>query len=1214
MPHKGPHISISSEQLVSRVLGLSPAELATWPESVRNLAAALAEELFLVRYNPFVDPSIVLDSVRSHFRQERGSLSREYTKFLDKGIKRFWREFEEDMRFRKEVKRRLAEVLDRNAIDDRPASLVQASTDATDLRMALPMLVVTPMNTEQIQHVVKLANEMDFVIVPRGGGSGATGGSIPAHQRTVILSLARCKEIIEIDEENKILCAQTGVITLQAIQAAARKNLLLTVDPASKAASSLGGNISENAGGPFAFEYGTTLDNIYSYTMVTPTGEIIEVKRKDHPRHKIMPTENAVFEVFDETGHLLRTISLPGDQIRGLNLGKDVTNKFLGGLPAVQKEGVDGIITKGCFILYPKQSRSRVLCLEFYGRSMHNAMLVIRDIVALRDAIRREGDLVKISALEEFGIKYVEAIEYEKKSSRYEGDPISVLIIQLDSDNAEALDQAAANIVDIVEPYDQVDVFTADDEREAELFWEDRHKLSAISKRTSGFKINEDIVIPLDVIPQFADFIEQLNLEYMARAYRKALHDVSRIEGIAPDDDFIRMELEFTSRIQAGKVDAKELTDAELEIQAGFFFLDLASRYPDLEEPLLRIRDHMHATRIVIANHMHAGDGNCHVNLPVNSNDAEMLHNAEEAAARVFEKVLSLKGAVSGEHGIGITKIGFLSDDKIAALKKYKKEVDPNNVLNTGKLTQKNPPVAPFTFSFNRLIEDIRMSGLPDKDRLISLLRSIQVCTRCGKCKQVCPMFYPQQSLIAHPRNKNISLGSLIEAVYYTQVSKGEPDAKLLGELKDLMEHCTGCGKCTSVCPVKIDTPKVILDMRAFLESKGAGGHPVKSRVLEYLARSPGERVPKMARRAAVAQNFANSTVGLIPARWRKHLETPLLQPGPRLGLKNLASGLHLERGSLFLPAHLAEAHARYTRRGAKEGEAPPIESVFYFPGCGGGLFYRTIGLATVMMLLEQGLGVVVPRDHLCCGYPLLVNGSEEAFHTNQARNLYAMKKLLTDAATEGLNVRTILTACGSCRDGLAHYELDLFLREELAHMDVAQFLLKRQMATGRTLMSGAAANQPLLYHASCHAEWSGVAGPKASEAYRQGLETITGRPVQLSPGCCGESGLGAMTAPEIYNRVRTRKKDQLENDLATYADDQPIVVGCPSCKIGVGRCLLSLKNHQPVLHTMEFLAQAIYGPKWEKRIRKAAAASHPKESIRFIDLEELPGKVEQPA
>ena len=143
-------------------------------------------------------------------------------------------------------------------------------------------------------------------------------------------------------------------------------------------------------------------------------------------------------------------------------------------------------------------------------------------MVNLRDRIREEGDAVKISALEEFNSKYVRAINYVKKSTTYEGEPISVLLLQLDSDDEDALLRSAADIVDIVEPYDKVDIFEAKDAKTAELYWEDRHKLSAISKRTSGFKVNEDVVIPLNVVPEFADFLENLNLHYMRQVARLA--------------------------------------------------------------------------------------------------------------------------------------------------------------------------------------------------------------------------------------------------------------------------------------------------------------------------------------------------------------------------------------------------------------------------------------------------------------------------------------------------------------------------------------------------------------------------------------------------------------------------------------------------------------------------------------------------------------------
>lgn len=105
-----------------------------------------------------------------------------------------------------------------------------------------------------------------------------------------------------------------------------------------------------------------------------------------------------------------------GDEIRLPGLGKDVTNKVLGGLPGMQKEGVDGLIIDAVFTLHDQPKYSRVLALEFFGRSMKPAAELINKIVELRNRIRNEGDYVRVSALEEFNVKYVQAIEYKRKS------------------------------------------------------------------------------------------------------------------------------------------------------------------------------------------------------------------------------------------------------------------------------------------------------------------------------------------------------------------------------------------------------------------------------------------------------------------------------------------------------------------------------------------------------------------------------------------------------------------------------------------------------------------------------------------------------------------------------------------------------------------------------------------------------------------------------
>lgn len=1186
MPEKQPHISIPLKRLVPRVLGIGDRELGSWPEDIQELAVSLASELFLVRYNPYIDAEDVRESVEKRLTGATTMLTPEYFRLLSKAVKDFWAAYDDDTRFREELKAKVSLFLDEQAILDGPHNMVECSTDATDLRMELPLMVLAPDRTEHVQRIMQLAGEMGFSVIPRGGGSGCTGGAVPARLRTVVLSLTRLKQILSVNPEDSTLCVQAGVITLQAIRAAAEKGLVLTVDPASKASSSIGGNISENAGGPYAFEYGTTLDNLLSYKMVTPDARIIEIRRVDHPRHKILDHETAVFEIVDQDGAVRDTVALPGSEIRGAGLGKDVSNKFLGGLPGMQKEGVDGVITEACFICYEKLAHSKVLVLEFFGRSMHNAMLTIQGVVALRDQIRREGDLVKISALEEFNAKYVKAIEYQKKSSKYEGDPISVLTLQLDGNDLDALDKSVRDIVAIAEKHDDVDAFVARDEKEAELFWEDRHKLSAIAKRTSGFKINEDVVIPLEVIPEFSDFLETLNLLYLAKAYRKALQEVTRLPGFPDSDAFVSMEMQFASEILRGLRTAEELNDQELEVQAYYFFTDVKTRYPKLYGEIEAIHQDMLARRIIVANHMHAGDGNCHVNLPVNSNDPEMLAQAHEAADKVFEKVMELGGAVSGEHGIGITKIAFLPEDKITALRAYKQQVDPKNILNPGKLVSRELDSQPYTFSFNRLIRDIQKTALPDKDKLTTLLTNIQVCTRCGKCKQVCPMYYPERGLIYHPRNKNISLGALIEAIYYSQVHHGRPSAQLLESLRKMTERCTTCGKCTAACPVKIKTAGAILDMRAFLQEKGAGGHGLKSKVLHFVAEKPEERAPSMAKMAAWGQAVTNHMVGLIPGPLRMRFANPMMHgSGPLTGFKNLADALHLEKGGIFVP------------------ERPTGEAVFYFPGCGAALFWRTIGYAALHLMLRSGVSVIIPERHMCCGYPLLSSGYQDAYRKNRARNIETIGEIFVKAANEGVKPQAVLTACGTCRETLSGYETEVIAGNKIPHFDVVQYLVSRLPERSP---DGMTASPRLIYHAACHAEWEGVSLAKAPEMYRQAIADLTGSKVDMSPGCCGESGLGAMTSPDLYNRIRLRKQEQLVKDLGNApSESQPILVGCPSCKIGIKRCLLRSSRKQSVFHTLEYLAAIWEGPKWRRNFRRALAQAKVEGRKRIVSFAE---------
>ncbi|MBQ9537366.1 MAG: FAD-binding oxidoreductase [Desulfovibrionaceae bacterium] len=1167
MIRKGPHISISPNYVVNRILKINIEDFAEWPEAVKNLAIAIAEELFLVAYNPFIDVRTVRSSVEANFERESVSLAHYYATAIEEGITMFWSAYEAEMDFRDKLVEALAKFLPDECILTDAQALIETATDATDLRMELPLLVVAPDTTEQVAQIVHLANDLKFALIPRGGGSGMTGGAVPARKRTVILSLTRLTKIGPIDLEAMTMTCQSGVITQAAITAVDKAGALFSVDPASKQASSIGGNISENAGGPSAFEYGTTLDNLLWWRMVTPTGDIILVERENHPRHKILPEETVSFLIKDTRGGVRTQVKLKGDEIRLPGLGKDVTNKALGGLPGIQKEGTDGIITEACFVIHKKPHLKRVMALEFFGHSMHTAAVVVKELVALRNKIREEGDYAHLSALEEFNAKYVQALEYQTKSKKYQGQPISVIILQVDGDNAELLDKCVADIVSVVERQENVDIIVAQNDKEAEHFWEDRHRLSVIAKRTSGFKLNEDVVIPVNKIPDFAIFLEQLNLQCTARAYRQALREIVRLPNFPMEDTEVDHEFAAATRAAKGSVSSSELSDVDLFAGAQAFLARLQEKYPKLAKKIAKIAAYMEASRIVVASHMHAGDGNCHVNIPVNSNDPDMLEHAEQTAAEVMRHCQEIGGEVSGEHGIGITKIAFLAQSKIDALRLFKEQVDPRDVMNPAKLVFRELPVKPFTFSFNHLLRDIRDSGLPDKETLISLLTKIQTCTRCGKCKQVCAMTYPERSMQYHPRNKNMILGMLLEAVYYSQVVTGEINEHLLKALRDIVEHCTACGRCMANCPVKIPSGEVALSLRALLEHEGAGGHPIKEHVLDYLRQDVEKRVPKVAKLASVGQKMQNKFLGFLPRAWKSRMESPIFSGrGPKMGYTNLYESLKLSRGNIFAPSEPVEG----------------MPLALYFPGCGGALFYDRIGQSAIYLMLKAGIAVAVPPKHLCCGYPLLAAGMDTAFDDNLAADRQYLLQMLRGLERRKFDIRYLVTACGTCLDSLGRMDLTSSF-PNLIQQDVVQLTLPK---LSETLFNRPDSPSQRLYHGACHCEWAGLNKVKGQQQIVQDLSAKTGYDVFLNPGCCGESGMGSVTSPSIYNLLRERKQLSLSQEFAKgYAG--PVLVGCPSCKIGLGRCLINLNEKRNVMHVAEWLAGLIDGEDRRQSFRK---------------------------
>src|SRR5690606_38581713 len=295
---------------------------------------------------------------------------------------------------RRQVRKTLGRLTAKDNIKFDGLSRVSHVTDATDWRVEYPFVVLTPDTELEMAGLVKGCVELGLTIIPRGGGTGYTGGAIPLSWKSAVINTEKLEAMTEVewtrvprhDEPLPTVWTEAGVVTQRVADAAERAGHVFAVDPSSAEASCIGGNIAMNAGGKKAVLWGTALDNLVSWRMVTPQAEWLEVTRLDHNRGKIHDAEVATFELKyyaadGKTPRRTETLAIPGKTFRKEGLGKDVTDKFLSGLPGIQKEGCDGLITSARWIVHRMPEHTRTVCLEFFG----NPKGAVPSIVEIKD-------------------------------------------------------------------------------------------------------------------------------------------------------------------------------------------------------------------------------------------------------------------------------------------------------------------------------------------------------------------------------------------------------------------------------------------------------------------------------------------------------------------------------------------------------------------------------------------------------------------------------------------------------------------------------------------------------------------------------------------------------------------------------------------------------------------------------------------------------------
>lgn len=333
------------------------------------------------------------------------------------------------------------------------------SYDATNIKY-LPDLIAYPRTPEQISAILKLANEAGFPVIPRGAGTGFTGGTLPV-EGGVVLVLTKMNRILEIDADNLLAVVEPGVITVDLQREVEKIGLFYPPDPASLKTSTLGGNVAECAGGPRAVKYGVTKDYVTGLEVVLPTGEIIS------------------------TG--VRTVKSV--------VGYDLTKLLVG------SEGTLGIITKIILRLLPLPKAKRTMLAIF--PTIEGAATTVSQIISCR---------IIPTTLEFMDNATIRCVE----DYLHIGLPVNagaLLIIEVDG-HPEAVAQDIQEIQNICLANQAIEAKVAKDDKEAEELWKARRSVSPAVVKLNPTKINEDITVPRSKVAEILRRVEAISKKY----------------------------------------------------------------------------------------------------------------------------------------------------------------------------------------------------------------------------------------------------------------------------------------------------------------------------------------------------------------------------------------------------------------------------------------------------------------------------------------------------------------------------------------------------------------------------------------------------------------------------------------------------------------------------------------------------------------------------
>ena len=362
-----------------------------------------------------------------------------------------------------EIVRIIEGIFPANAILKSREDLVPYSFDATAALQQMPALVVFARTVDEVSQLLRAANERSLVIVPRGSGTGLSGGSVPVEE-SIVLCLTRMDRVLEVDSRNLTLLAEAGATTLSIADAAGQAGLFYPPDPGSMKISTIGGNVAENSGGLRGLKYGVTRDYVMGLEVVLPTGEVVFTGNKC---------------VKDVAGYSLRDL-------------------FIG------SEGTLGVVTKVLLSLIPKPAAGRTL-LAIFDR-MEDAANTVSEIIAAKiiPCTLEFLDRVTINCVEDYA-----AIGLPRDAS-------AILLMETDGHPA-AVEEEAHRMAEIAKGLHAREVKVAQTAEEALRLATARRAAFSSLARIAPTTILEDATVPRSELARMVEQIQHIAEKYRLR-------------------------------------------------------------------------------------------------------------------------------------------------------------------------------------------------------------------------------------------------------------------------------------------------------------------------------------------------------------------------------------------------------------------------------------------------------------------------------------------------------------------------------------------------------------------------------------------------------------------------------------------------------------------------------------------------------------------------